>query len=53
MNIWDIIIITVIAALLITVIWKIISDKRKGKSGCHCCNGNCSECVAEPSKNEE
>lgn len=43
MNIWDVVIIAVIAALLAGVIWKLVSDRRKGKSSCGC-GGNCSAC---------
>ena len=50
LNIWDIVILIVVAAVVGLAVFRIVSDRRKGKSCCGCgadskaCTGNCAGC---------
>ena len=45
----DILIIAGLAVVVGGIVWKMVNDKRKGKSGCGC---GCSECHMKNSCNE-
>ncbi len=45
MNIWDYIIIAVIAAVIITAVVIIVLNRKKGKNSCGCDCAHCSGCA--------
>ena len=43
MNLWDVILIALIAAAAGFAVWRIIANKKKGKSSCGCDCGHCAQ----------